>query len=312
MMSLFRSPSLLCAILAAGLVAACGGGSDDNHPAAAAQPLPIEPNAPQITGDIATDGLNWFNFRRQQVGLSALARDATVDVAARGHSRYQQRNDTITHTQIVGKPGFTGTTLFDRLNAAGYLFTQDSYAYGEVLSSTFNTTGMEAAEDLIGAIYHRFLIFEPMFQTAGAGAATVPGGATYFTCDFTADGLTRGLGNGNFVVYPFDNQQSVPTVFYSDLESPDPVPGRNAVGYPISMHADLTKHVVVQTFTLETQQGTTLPVTLLSAANDVQTSSSGAAIIPVAVLAPHTTYTVRFVGFIDQAPVSRSWSFTTR
>lgn len=320
----------LPALLAALLLAACGGGGGGDDKTAvssggesqtetaassttAAELIASEPNAPTVTGNTATDGFNWFNFRRQQIGVQQLARNGRVDAAAQGHSDYQRVNNVITHEQTPGKPGFTGIELGDRLAAAGYEFSPSGgYAYGEVISSTFSTSGIEAAEDLIAAIYHRFVIFEPMFKEAGAGAATVTGGNTYFTTNFTANGLNTGLGSGKLVIYPYADQNNVARNFMSDNEEPDPVPDRNEVGYPISIHADIMGNVTVSEFSVRPRGGATLPVRLLSSAGDPQTPSSAAAIVPLSPLSPKTTYDVQFSGTVDQQPVSRSWSFTTR
>jgi uncharacterized protein YkwD len=301
-------------------LAGCGGGSGDGTPNSSNNPvapqmtpeLALEPNAPQVTGNTATDGFNWFNFRRQQLGLSLLARNSMIDTAAQEHSNYQKINNIITHVQMPGKFGFTGETTFDRLKAAKYIFTQTPYLYGEVISSTTDTSGFNAAENLIAAIYHRFVIFEPMFKEGGAGFAAASGGLTYFTTDFAANGLGTGVGKGNFVTYPFANQQRVPTIFYSDNESPDPVPNKNEVGYPISIHADATATVTVQAFTIQAHGGVQLPTQLLTNANDAHTATGSAAIIPLAVLAAATMYDVQFIGMINGRAVNRSWSFTTQ
>lgn len=307
--ALYLVPALLTSLL----LAACGGGSSGSDYSSSTSTIPPaqEAGAPQATGNTATDGFNWFNFRRQQVGLPPLSRSTYVDVAAQGHSTYQKLNDTITHTQIAGKPGFTGATVSDRLTAAGYQFGQNGYAYGEVISSTGSTSGFNAASDLITAIFHRFVIFEPMFKEAGAGAATSTSGSTYFTTDFVAKGLDGGLGVGKYVVYPFANQTNIPTIFYSDNESPDPVPNKNQVGFPISIHADILAAVTVQTFTVQPRGGVSLDVQLLTHATNPETPDSAAAIIPLNVLASGTTYDVTFIGTVDGVAVTRSWSFTT-
>jgi uncharacterized protein YkwD len=295
---------LLPLVAALFFLTACGGGggSDGGLTATTAT----------VKTQTATDGLTQFNLRRQQLGLQVVVRnDALIDAAQR-HSEYQAINSEITHEQTAGKPGFTGVTVGDRLQAANYQFTQNSYAYGEVISKTSDPSGSSAAEDLIAAIYHRFVIFEPMFKEVGVGAAAVGDGPTYFTTDFAANGLDTGLGAGNFVMYPRDGQQNVPRVFYSDNEVPDPVPTRNAVGYPISIHADILGTVTVQSFTVRPQNGLDMQVQLLSNANDQYTRSSVAAIVPLDVLAAGTIYEVRFIGSVDGFAVDRSWSFTTQ
>jgi hypothetical protein len=323
------------ALLAAILLAACGGGggggggSAPNSSPARDSVVALEPTAPQPTGDSATDSINWFNFRRQQIGLPALARNASIDVAALGHSRYQTFNG-ITHIQTEGKQGFTGACLYDddtapidpvcaaskvsRLEAAGYSFPPStSYAFGEVIVRTGDASGFNGAEDLIAAIYHRFVAFEPAFKEVGSGAATAPDGAIYMTTDFAVSGSISFLGSGNTVVYPFANQPNVPRNFLSDTESPDPVADRNEVGYPISIHADISSTLVVESFTVRPRGGAPLAAQLLSSATDAaHTPKSVASILPLDVLAPATTYDVEFRGTVDGISADRTWSFTTR
>ncbi len=306
----------LLALLSA-LLVACGGGGGTNAPSAlpVASPATASQAAgagPQQLPTFATEGFDRLNLRRQQIGLAAVSRNTLVDAAAQNHSNYQQLNDIITHDEVAGRPGFTGEHLRERLAAAGYTFTQNNYSFGEVISATTDGSGSQAAENLIGAIYHRYVIFEPMFRDAGAGAAQVPDGYTYFTVDFAANGLVGGIGRGNVIMYPASGQQGVDRSVFSDRETPDPVAGQNEIGYPISVHADIVASLAVQNFTVQPHGGAPLAVRLLTSATDADTPGSAAAIIPVAALAPATTYDVQFSGTVDRLPVSRAWSFTTR
>jgi hypothetical protein len=275
--------------------------------------LPVEVGTPALTGDIATDGRNWINYRRGQVGMAALAHNNVIDIAALGHSEYQRTNNTVTHEQISGKPGFTGVTELDRLTAAGYVFANTNHAYGEVISATSKQTGAYMAEELITAIYHRFVIFEPVFKEIGTGAATNSSGYSYFTADFASNnGYGPGLAPGTVAVWPYDGQTQVPFNFFSDYEAPDPVPNASEVGYPISVHANITSKVTVQSFSVRPRGGADLAVRQLSHDVDAETPASGAAIIPLSRLASATTYDVTFAGTVNGTPVARSWSFTTR
>ena len=304
------------ALLTALLLAACGGGGDapavtgPATPPAPSTPAP-EPGAPTLTGNNALDGYNWIGYRRALLGLPALTRNSLVDAAAQGHSDYQRLNNTITHEQTRGLPGFTGVAPNDRLAAAGYTLSGRS-AYGEVISATGNSTGFYQAEELITAIYHRFVIFDPIFKEIGTGAATTTSGYTYFTADFTASNGYNSLGAARFVVYPANNQAGVPTNFFSDSESPDPVPAQNEVGYPISVHADLDGNVTVQSFSVAPRGGTALATCLLSHAGDSATSERAAAIVPLAPLRAATTYDVSFSGTVGGVAVTRAWSFSTK
>ena len=319
-----KASAWLASLLMVILVAGCGGGgggSGDNAVAPASVtdnsnvPATItDVGAPPATGDMATDGFNWFNFRRQQMGLAALARNTQIDRAASNHSNYQALNDTITHDEVAGKRGFTGVSVLNRLQAAQYQFPASNYAYGEVISATADTNGVSAAEDLIAAIYHRFVIFEPKFLETGAASATAGSGYTYFTTNFATRTLDQGgLGAGRLVTYPFKDQQNLPVVFYSDQEQPDPVPDRNEVGYPVSVHADITSVLTVQSFTINPHGGAALTTKLLRYGTDPEINRpSVVSIIPLAVLQAQTLYDVRFVGSVDGVPVTLAWSFKTR
>ncbi|MFT5643420.1 MAG: hypothetical protein ACI83P_000966 [Janthinobacterium sp.] len=320
--------SSLCALMLAALLTACGGGGDSSDSSAsninnqssgsgdfsAPNDGQQESGAPALTGDTAQDGFNWTNYRREQAGIPVLTRSSIVNIAAKGHSDYQVLNNTITHEQIRGNPGFTGVQLQDRLRAAGYSFDAGGIA-GEVIAAANDNSGHFLAEELITAIYHRFVLFEPAFKESGTGAATTSNGRTYFTNNLTANGFGPGLGIGQIAVYPFVNQVNVSAIFFSDQEQPDPAPDRNEVGYPISVHADFGADLLVTSFTVRPRGGANMSVRLLTKTTDPQTKLSGpsaAAIIPLAVLAINTTYDVEFVGSVNGVPANKNWSFTTR
>ncbi len=307
----------LSALAMALALTACGGGGGGGGLSSTASSgntlsLSQEPGAPVFTGNTANDGFNWFNFRRSQTGLSQLARNSTIDSAAQGHSDYQRLNNTTTHSQTVGRRGFTGVDLLSRLKFSGYEFApRTAYAYGEVISSTGDSSGFYMAEELITAIYHRFVIMEPAFKEGGSGSAVGSDGTYYFTTDFAANN-GYGLGVPSVVTYPFPNQARVSTLFYSDHESPDPVAGQNEVGYPISVHANINSTIGVNTFTVTPRGGSALQVKLLINQTDSDTPRSAAAIIPLRILNANTVYDVQFVGTVNGNPVTRNWSFQTK
>jgi uncharacterized protein YkwD len=327
MSRLHRAKSIAAACIAAWALVACGG-NDNNDvtgnatgvSGASATPANTgfsgqDASAPAVTNNIATDGLNWLNYRRAQVGMAALARNKQIDNAAQGHSDYQRINNVVTHEQTAGRQGFTGVRLQDRLAAANYVIG-GSNAIGEVISAANKGTGFYMAEELITAIYHRFVIFEPVFKEAGAGSATTSAGYSYFTADFAAsNGFGPGLATGMLAVWPVSGQTQVPPNFFSDYEEPDPVPDINEVGYPVSVHTNLTRRLTVQSFTMRARGGTAgnLATRLLAQGQDANTTTtSAAAIVPLAPLAARTTYDVTFIGAIDGTAVSRTWSFTTK
>ena len=306
----------ITALLSAALLSACGGGDSGDktslNTSTQAGQLTQEPGAPVLSNNIATDGFNWINYRRSQVGLTPLVRNSLIDTAALGHSNYLNSNSVVVHNQIKGKPGFTGATLYDRLTASGYGVTS---VWGEVIAGVASNSGFYMAENLITAVYHRFLIFEPIFKEGGAGAAVNNSGYAYFTTDLAGNSrYGPGLPTGQIVSYPFSGQTKVATSFSSNEEEPDPVPNQDVVGYPISVHANFDATLSVSAFTVRQRgAGADLTVRLLSKETDaVNTSRSVAAIIPLAPLLAATTYEVSFIGKVNGADVTRSWSFTTR
>jgi uncharacterized protein YkwD len=306
----------ISASLLAAMLAACGGGGDGGTSTAMnAAAVPVapaaQPGAPTATGDTAADGFAWFNYRRSQIGLATLTRNARIDTAALGHSNYLLLNNTVSHDQVPGNPGFTGVATGNRLAAAGYQVAGQS-AYGEVISAAGERSGFFHAEELITAIYHRFLVFEPVFREMGVGATSTTN-YTYFTTNFAAsNGYATGVARGSVAVYPADGQAAIPVSFMSDTESPDPVPNQNEVGYPISVHANISSVLTVTSFTVKPRGGSNLSVRLLATAVDSHTPPAAAAIVPLARLSAGTTYEVSFSGTVDSVAVTRNWSFTTQ
>lgn len=309
---------MLAALIAALALSACGGGSDDDNASSANSTSTgfsgQDASAPILTNNVATDGFNWINYRRSQAGVGVLVRNAQLDRAAQAHSDYQRQNNTVTHDEQSSKPGFTGTTVEARVQAAGYTLVP-AYASGEIIAATTNNSGFYMAEELVTAIYHRFVMFEPLFKDMGAGAATTTANYTYFTTNLGATrGYSPGLPSHTLATWPVNGQTGVQPNFLSDFEEPDPVPDINEVGYPISVHANLTETLAVQSFTVRPRGATgNLQTRLLAKGQDPNTTmSSVAAIVPLAPLAANTTYDVSFTGTADGASVSKTWSFTTR
>ena len=309
---MLAAATALAALLAA-LLAACGGGGGAS-PAAPIAALPMPPGAPALQGETALDAFNWINYRRGQAGVPALTRNSLLDQAAFNHSSYLRQNNTVSHEQISDKPGFTGVTLGNRLANVNYnVNTGNASVIGEVISAAGQRSGFFHAEELIAAIYHRFVMLEPVFKEVGTGAAVGNANYTYFTADFAArNGFGPGVGRGKVATYPATGQTMVPLNFFSDSESPDPVPNQNEVGYPVSVHADRSATMTVQRFTMRPRGGADLTVRLLAHAGDANTPLSAAAIVPLGVLRANTVYEVTFSGSVDSVAVNLNWEFTTK
>ncbi len=298
-------------LASAALLSACGGNDRPADPDAA-QLAAAEAGAPTATGDVAADGVTWINYRRRQAGLPALEREARLDLAAQRHSNYQQLNDVVTHDEDSGKAGFVAATASERLRAADFPLLTSSFADGEVIAATGMPDGFAAVEGLLGAIYHRYVVLEPMFNAVGAGAAHRNGSFHWLTMSLVGIRGSTGIAKGSIVVWPLPSQTKVRTNFFSDQETPDPVPQADEVGYPVSVHANLNAMLRVDRFTLSGPDGQAVEVRQLDAAADRDTPSSAAAIIPLQPLRGSTTYSVSFAGRVDGQAVERRWQFTTR
>jgi uncharacterized protein YkwD len=313
-----RARGIFAACIAAWALVACGWNDPvaktDNGGGASNGFAGQDASAPTLTNNIAVDGRAWINYRRTQIGLPVLLQNTTVDKAAQGHSDYQRINNLITHDQVRGRQGFTGVRLEDRFRAAGYTFGNPN-AIGEVIAATGKQTGFYMAEELITAIYHRFVMFEPVFQEVGTGSSANAEGYAYFTADFvTNNAYGPGTAAATLASWPFDGQTGIQVNFLSNNEEPDPVPDLNEVGYPISVHVNLTRKLTVTSFTVRPRNGNAnLPTRLLVQGQDANISNpSVAAIIPLAPLAAKTVYDVSFSGAIDGSAISKNWSFTTK
>ena len=120
------------------------------------------------------------------------------------------------------------------------------------------------------------------------------------------------------MVWPPADQRNVRPNFYSDQETPDPVPHHDEVGYPVSVHADFTSVLKVMRFTLRERAqsnnsfGPALAVRQLDSTSDRDTPPSAAAIVPLMPLRSGMFYDAEFTGMVDGQPVQRQWSFRTR
>ncbi len=242
---------------------------------------------------------------------NARAPALTLDRAATAHAAYQQRHQQTTHDEVAGNAGFTGRHATDRLLAAGVV-REEVAADGELIAATRAADGFAVAEALLTAIYHRYLLLEPVFDAAGAGAAGTEGGKHWLTIHLMLSARNAPLSPSTLAVWPAPGQSDVRPVFFSDQESPDPIPDRDAVGYPVSVHAPLGAVLSVQEFIVHSPTGAAVPVRVLSAESDSATPPSAAAVIPLAPLESSASYAVRFRGTLNGQSVQRTWSFATR
>ncbi len=226
--------------------------------------------------DEKTAALAEINQTRVLVGLPPVSLNANLDQAAQSHANYLQANlDGISHDETPGLPFFTGASPSERVTAADYTWRTVS----EVISGGI-TSGQQAVQHLVKAIYHRLGILAPAVAEVGIGLGTASGKLSNVVIDFaatTSNAVTP--PSGWLGTYPVQGQTGVDPAFNSDDESPDPVPHQNRVGYPVSLHGGATDKLSVTRFGLKPVGGAPLNVKVLT---DVP--AHVAAIVPLTVL----------------------------
>lgn len=321
---------LLTAALLSSLLAACGGGgggSGDGDTAVVpppGTPVVVTPPsfedttpaqttvpAPSYTSTYRLEAFNRFNEIRQAAGLGLLRQNAQLDVAAQGHSDYLSLNDAYGHFQTPGLNGFTGASPYSRALVAGYP-APDSVT--EVQSTdTGNPPGWSHIDGLLSTPYHRMAMLNYRFDEMGVGHNGE------FPANLTVK-MGRNPGQGApdrlFVIWPLDGATSVHRT--GSPENPNPIPENNGspYGYTVSIQTHEFKQLDVTSFTLEDASGNIVNTKLLHHTTDTNLSSIYyaryfAALIGRSALNANTTYTARFSGAVDGAPVTHTWSFTT-
>ncbi|RDK09517.1 CAP domain-containing protein [Cupriavidus lacunae] len=271
-------------------------------------------------------GLCYANYRREQVGLPPLAARDPLNTTAQSHTDYMLANATLTHDEISGKPGYTGATANDRIQAA---YPTDATA--EVVAGANRWTSVANAQlsmqpkdalvsDLVDAPFHRAALLGS-YGSAGSGYAEWVGAngsgtsANYYQTIDLADRSKAGSDN-QMVAYPFNGQSDVP-VNWVNTESPNPAPGyqNSTMGYPVLLQAINTSlQFDADNFVITDAQGNNVNcIKVDSRSSGLSSDASGLAICtPVAPLVSQQRYSVRVTGRLGSQPVDLSWSFTTR
>jgi uncharacterized protein YkwD len=319
----------LASLTALALVGCGGGGSDKSS-------IPVENTdaflvssvpAATYTGQ-ALRAFEVINAERVRCGFGQLAQNTRIDTAADGHSVWMLKNDLQVHDQISGTVGFTGTTVADRLRAAGY---PSARTWGEVISPIDDwTKNAEAGVRLLfNAPYHGMNMLRG-FRDVGIGFRTsrdvdVPSDYLYgkLTIDLATSTADVGQTAGNNVVrtYPCEGTSGVLHLLWG--ESPSPVPDRDLFAHPIGttvlVAGDINKKLTIASAHMTGPGGVAIALRpAVTESNDpngapgrAYLASHEAFISADAPLATNTTYQVLITGTNGAMPFSRSFSFRT-
>jgi hypothetical protein len=260
------------------------------------------------------DALNRINTIRSAASLSLVSAEYYLNIAAQKHTAYQLETDVYGHNESnTSAVNYTGAALSDRISAQGYPWSRllEVTAAAKPVKSS-----IELHDMLIDTVYHRLGMLRHDLVDVGVGYLS-KGNAAVLTIDYGRSktlALTPPSG-GAPVKWPVDGQINVPTSFASDTEVPDPVPDQNIVGYPITFQVYPDVSFTPVRFRLfEVTPSGDVEVTntrVLSSANDKNSDTYAATLIPMAPLKAEKKYTVIFEGIVDGAPVTARWQFTT-
>ena len=294
------------------------------------------------------EALTTLNEIRSTLGMSSLQENATLQQAAQAHAEYLVRHRLFTHFEESTRRGFTGSAPMDRALQVGY----KARFVGENLS-TKSRNGLESLYGLFSAIYHRFGFLNPSFDEVGIGIAQDKkdprntafvylmgnseiarlcstrsfhgtGRYVYGVCadtqhriDAQAYDRARNAikeGNPKIVIYPYDGQTEVSPVFYQ--ETPDPLPGYDVSGFPVSVEFNdrFFRTVTLVSFELFEKGGEKVAsVRLLTKRTDPnhKLTRHQFALLPLKRLKYGTTYRVKLVYRNKSKTYTLTWHFTT-
>lgn len=264
--------------------------------------------SPKDDGQVAIDRVNYY---RSLAGVSPVQQNDAIIDAAQNHANYYLNNfadptawEFGFHSEVGGKPGFTGQWPKDRMEAADYPW------YGSAEVMHFLGDPAASVDEWIASVYHRVILLEPTITCGGYGSGKN---------DQTAvDVLNLGIGDKGEsllvtttpypLAFPGDGQQGVP-VAWNGNESPDPLPpyATRPAGFPFTLQGVMGK-LVVDWAEMRNSEGQVIPVhpnpSLCSEFNCY-------ALIPIQPLSTWSSYTVSAQGSVAGVAFNISWTFMT-
>jgi hypothetical protein len=237
-----------------------------------------------------------------------------LDLASADQSNYQSlnfaaQNSSLSHTQVPGRPGFTGVTAKDRAAFRGY----NGIGVGEDLSfAPTTTTVTQQVQNLVQTTYHGASVLADHLDV-GIGAAA--GSFSFVTVKLGVQQASQGqtLAGDGIALSPCDGDVGRFTTHSG--ESPNPLPGAAFGTYapPLFAMVRSDQTIVVEEWTIAPAGGSVLPTVLRTRTNDPAGlfKSNVVALIPTTPLARNTTYNVVLRGKNSGISFERRYSFTT-
>lgn len=216
-----------------------------------------------------SNAIQYLNTLRTQAGLLPFHSNKALSKAAQAHAKYLTRQQRNGHYEKKGLKGFSGVTPTDRTLRAGYA----SKMVMENLSVNAKDS-KDAIDNLMSAIYHRFVFFNTQKDEIGEGVSRRPAKAkmkTAFVYDLGSSALRKLCNTYVDDTMPKhyvsnvckDSSKLIPQSQYNEkineirrknakiilypyhnqenvapaffIEHPHPLPGSKVSGYPISV-----------------------------------------------------------------------------
>lgn len=251
-----------------------------------------------------------LNQLRSTLGIQNLYENQNLNNASYYHAKYMLETNNIAHEESPDSAFFYGVTPLDRVQKSGYNQGQ-TFATGEVLTFTQGDIN-EGLDKLIRAIYHRFILLDPVYSEVGLSKMTVNGDSVLEML-LAAKGTVYKSAPIKIAIYPYSQQKNVPYVFYASEEVPNPMPnGYDRVGFPVSIQTTSGYKLTTNNFELfEKNTNVKVESKFLSSSTDNHITDSQAALIPWQPLKSNTTYLVKYSGILQNQSLNYQWEFTT-
>lgn len=230
----FRAATALIVSL---LVSACGGGGDsqsqdDSNPGAGVPntPAPSVPAGSPVLyapGSSAAMALDMVNSAIARCGYNRMNPVLDLTTAAKAHANYEALNGyAIDHTEIPGRPGFTGVSHAERIVAAGGAAERANNASEGI--GGFGGAHGRATTGLLAAPYHLATLLGG-WSELGVGTTPDPSSAA-FPAGVFSDTVVLVYGGNRLNTVPTNEVRTFPcegsTLISSQggPEKPDPAP----------------------------------------------------------------------------------------
>ena len=295
-----RWPLLITACMLA--MTGCGGGGGGGD--AATSGTAATNGRPQAvdSGSLVQGHFARLNEIRLAMGLRALTWNAALGDAAQRHSDYQANSRNYGHSQTPGAAGYTAGSPAERATLAGYPLTGVVTETVITTSGTSELDGRQSMDALLSAPGHRTVLLAPEFTETGIGAPPLTTLVGYKTPASVPPDLV--------MLYPYDGQKDVQLSYAPPSETPNPLPGVNITGMPVSVQGGrlfvnfpITNHML--------RESSTGQNIALHKNEEASYARSAFVFFPVDPLKPGTTYVFTADVVIGGVSKTVRSSFTT-